>query len=70
MERERPGAKLSFYLGFLRSKQSMTFVDEKVEYLFNACPECGGLTTSDGSCSFCRMKGRVQERVQTTERKA
>jgi len=70
MELERPGAKLNFYLAFLRSKDSMQFAEVQSHLNFKSCPDCGGTTTSDGSCSYCRVKARVRERVMQLERNA
>jgi uncharacterized protein (TIGR00269 family) len=68
MERERPGIKLSFYLSFLRAKQSMRFVEREAKPAFKTCPECGSPTTSNGRCSFCRIKARIRQPAETLER--
>ena len=68
MERERPGAKLSFFLSFLRAKEQMRFVETQTGTDFSTCAECGGPTTADGLCSFCRLKERVHQRVGMSER--
>jgi len=57
LEKEHPGAKLQFYLGFLRAKKAGLFAEraeEQVE-LLHACPTCGQPTSAPGQCAFCRM---------------
>ncbi len=59
MEGDRPGAKLSFYLGFLQAKEKGLFVehaDPNLE-LIHACTRCGQPTSAPGECAFCRMVG-------------
>jgi uncharacterized protein (TIGR00269 family) len=68
MERDRPGAKLSFYLSFLRAKAWMRFAEAQARLEFSACPVCGAPTSADGLCSFCRLKERVHERIGVSER--
>lgn len=55
LEAQSPGAKLSFYLEFLRARGEGAFdqfnrIDELHE-----CETCGQPTSSPGSCAFCRM---------------
>ncbi len=67
LEADRPGAKLSFYLAFLQAKEkglfASTYDDEGVgaggETLYT-CPSCGGPTTVEGLCAFCRMVEKVK----------
>ena len=57
LETDRPGAKLNFYLSFLRAKRDGLFspsADARAEFL-HACPECGQPTSAPGLCAFCRM---------------
>jgi len=57
LEHDRPGAKLSFYLGFLQAKEKGIFTpqaDPDIEFL-HACPICGQPTSSPGECAFCKM---------------
>jgi uncharacterized protein (TIGR00269 family) len=64
LETERPGAKLQFYLNFLRAKTEdglFAHLEEAVQ-LF-ACPACGQPTTVDGECTFCRMWDKVHARL-------
>lgn len=55
IEDERPGTKLSFYVGFLNARKSgwiRTQTTEDVE--LHPCQKCGQLTTSSDICLFCR----------------
>ena len=57
LESDRPGAKLNFYLSFLRVKRDGLFspsADEHAE-LLHSCPDCGQPTSAPGLCAFCRM---------------
>jgi len=61
LEADRPGAKLSFYLSFLKAKENGLFAsqaDPDTDRL-HACPACGQPTSSPGECAFCRMVERV-----------
>ena len=61
LEAERPGAKLSFYLSFLKAKGEGLFAQEitpdRID--LNTCPGCGQPTTAPGECAFCRMVEKV-----------
>ena len=63
LEHKRPGAKLAFYVKFLKSKKHLFHnVDEKGDaddFLF-ACPTCGQATQSERDCSFCKTIKRTQ----------
>jgi uncharacterized protein (TIGR00269 family) len=65
IEMDRPGAKLSFYLSFLRAKDQMTFLpsDEAPPSQIHICQECGQPTTAPDRCAFCR----VWERIRTNQ---
>lgn len=55
LETESPGAKLSFYLEFLRARAEGAFEPfNRVEEL-HACEICGQPTSAPGRCAFCRM---------------
>jgi tRNA-5-methyluridine54 2-sulfurtransferase len=55
LEAESPGAKLAFYLEFLRARGEGAFEQySKIEAL-HACDVCGQPTTAPGHCAFCRM---------------
>lgn len=57
MEYDRPGAKLTFYLGYLQAKQDGLFAPQADPELDNlhTCPTCGQPTSAPGECAFCRM---------------
>jgi tRNA-5-methyluridine54 2-sulfurtransferase len=57
MEEERPGAKLSFYLSFLKAKDKGLFnnISEEQTDSLSTCSSCRQPTTTAGLCSFCRM---------------
>ncbi|RMF39310.1 MAG: adenine nucleotide alpha hydrolase family protein [Anaerolineae bacterium] len=57
LEEEHPGAKLQFYLGFLRAKKEGLFAEraEETVELLHTCPTCGQPTSAPGQCAFCRM---------------
>ena len=64
LERQSPGAKLHFYLNFLRAREEhglFRTVQEQVE--LHTCPTCGQPTTNEGQCAFCRTWDRVRERL-------
>lgn len=55
LEGESPGAKLQFYIHFLKAREDGLFkgFDESVD--LHACEVCGQPTTAPGRCAFCRM---------------
>jgi uncharacterized protein (TIGR00269 family) len=60
LEIESPGAKLQFYLSFLRAKAKeglFAQMDERV--VLNTCARCGQPTSAPGTCAFCRLWDRV-----------
>jgi len=65
MEAERPGAKLSFYLSFLRAKEAGFFAaaQDREAILLHACSSCGQPTSAPGQCAYCRTWSQVRERV-------
>lgn len=58
LEGRSPGAKLSFYLSFLRAKRGglLSMQEEALE--LNECQRCGQPTTAPGLCAFCRLWGQ------------
>jgi uncharacterized protein (TIGR00269 family) len=55
LETQSPGAKLGFYLEFLRARGEGAFEQfSRVESL-HECEICGQPTTAPGRCAFCRM---------------
>jgi uncharacterized protein (TIGR00269 family) len=56
MEKDRPGLKLQFYLGFLRAKEEGLFAGQAADARsFQTCERCGQATTAPGLCAFCRL---------------
>ncbi|MBT3390045.1 MAG: adenine nucleotide alpha hydrolase family protein [Chloroflexi bacterium] len=56
MEADRPGAKLIFYLSFLRARELGLFAEpQRTTSELAACPNCGQPTASPDLCAFCRM---------------
>jgi uncharacterized protein (TIGR00269 family) len=64
MEEVRPGMKLSFYLSFLRAKESGLFVQETTiaRSKMVACRTCGQPTTAPDQCAYCRTWEKVRSR--------
>ncbi len=66
LEADRPGAKLSFYLGFLRAREHMTFHEDGKDKLeLHPCPRCGQPTSAPGECAYCRTWSKVRLRLGT-----
>jgi uncharacterized protein (TIGR00269 family) len=63
LEADRPGAKLNFYLSFLRSKENGLFAEtpNKITPDLNTCSMCGQPTSAPGKCAFCRMVVRLEQ---------
>ncbi|HEX2999278.1 MAG TPA: ATP-binding protein [Armatimonadota bacterium] len=57
LEGQSPGAKLAFYLEFLRAREEGTFERFNQVDALHECEQCGQPTTSPGRCAFCRMWG-------------
>lgn len=55
LESHSPGAKLAYYLEFLRARREGTFEQSSEAVNVHACELCGQPTTSPGRCTFCRM---------------
>lgn len=63
LEHDRPGAKLAFYIKFLKSKKNLFYdMDENGDAndILHICPTCGQSTQSDGECSYCKLIKRTQ----------
>ncbi|MBI3732031.1 MAG: adenine nucleotide alpha hydrolase family protein [Chloroflexi bacterium] len=58
LETNSPGAKLSFYLEFLRARQEGLFQKAHDEVVLHECEYCGQPTSAPGLCSFCRIWDR------------
>lgn len=57
LEGQSPGAKLAFYLEFLRTREQGAFEQFNLTQQLHECVSCGQPTTSPGRCAFCRMWG-------------
>jgi len=57
LEAESPGAKLQFYLSFLRAREEGLFREPAEQVTLNPCPICGQPTSVPGPCAFCRLWG-------------
>lgn len=55
LEAESPGAKLSFYVEFLKARRAGFFQAPADKAALHACEVCGQPTTAPGRCAFCRM---------------
>ncbi len=55
LEGQSPGAKLAFYLEFLRARGEGLFQSPNQTELLHECEECGQPTSAPGRCAFCRM---------------
>jgi len=55
LETESPGAKLSYYLEFLRARGEGLFEKFNSTEELHECEVCGQPTTAPGRCAFCRM---------------
>lgn len=55
LETESPGAKLSFYIQFLKAREQGAFENFREKVDLHACEVCGQPTTAPGRCAFCRM---------------
>ncbi len=61
LEADRPGAKLHFYLAFLKAKEEGLFAppETPLNLQLHRCEVCGQPTTAPGKCAFCRLVERV-----------
>jgi uncharacterized protein (TIGR00269 family) len=69
LEAERPGAKLSFYLSFLRAREAGSFSlagEASAPSELSPCPTCGQPTSVPGECTYCRTRRRVAEQKEAT----
>jgi len=67
LEQERPGAKLSFYLSFLRAKDEEQFLEswKQTHVRLQPCPRCGQPTAVPELCAFCRTITQALEKKKT-----
>ena len=71
LEADRPGAKLSFYLSFLRARQTGALLlpgAAEAESDLHACVTCGQPTTAPGECTYCRTRRRIHEKREQRSR--
>ena len=61
LETHSPGAKLSFYLEFLRARREGLFAQVQETLELGECERCGQPTTAPGLCAFCRMWEAMDE---------
>jgi uncharacterized protein (TIGR00269 family) len=57
LESQSPGAKLAFYLEFLRARGEGAFEQFNHADELHECESCGQPTSAPGRCAFCRMWG-------------
>jgi uncharacterized protein (TIGR00269 family) len=55
LEAQSPGAKLGFYLEFLRARSEGAFEQFNQVEALHECEVCGQPTSAPGRCAFCRM---------------
>jgi uncharacterized protein (TIGR00269 family) len=55
LEANSPGAKLSFYIEFLRARKEGAFEQFDSSAELHECESCGQPTSAPGRCAFCRM---------------
>ena len=55
LENHSPGAKMQFYLQFLKTKDEGRFIAVEEEIELGECQNCGQPTTAPGLCAFCRL---------------
>lgn len=72
LEAQSPGAKLGFYLEFLRARGEGAFAQFNRVDTLHECEVCGQPTSAQGRCAFCRMwdigaAALVEQPVEATE---
>jgi len=63
LEDQSAGAKLNFYMNFLKAQEQDFFnrdKDEATRANLNRCLQCGQPTTAEGLCGFCRLLAQSQ----------
>jgi uncharacterized protein (TIGR00269 family) len=65
IEAERPGAKLSFYLSFLKAKEAgfASAMPTKAEMDLMECSNCGQATAAPDLCAYCRTWNQIRSRL-------
>lgn len=64
LESKSRGAKLQFYLNFLRAKKEGLFAEQEQRVTLSACITCGQPSSAPDECAFCRMWRQIRERKQ------
>jgi len=64
LELDSPGAKLQFYITFLKAKEQGFFQKATEQVILHACENCGQPTTAPGICTFCRLWRPAQNQVE------
>jgi tRNA-5-methyluridine54 2-sulfurtransferase len=69
IETGQPGAKLQFYLSFLKAKQEGIFAKKELSAdTLHACTRCGQPTSAPEHCSFCRLQDAVASQAAPDSR--
>lgn len=55
LEANSPGAKLQFYVHFLRARKEGFLGAQAAQVPLTPCPNCGQPTSVPGLCAFCRL---------------
>ncbi len=55
LELDSPGAKLQFYINFLKARSEGLFQPAAGQVELHPCENCGQPTTAPGLCTFCRL---------------
>lgn len=67
IEEKKPGAKLNFYLSFMRAKKrGDLFPAERDTLNLQPCTVCGQPTSAPEYCSFCRLQQQLRKQIQRT----
>jgi uncharacterized protein (TIGR00269 family) len=66
LEHDRPGAKLNFYLSFLRAKEAGVFAAQNDQPTLNHCTACGQPTSVPGQCAYCRTWASIRIKLEET----
>ncbi len=66
LEHDRPGAKLSFFLSFLRAKEEGLLAEngDQADFELLQCPSCGQPTGVSGPCAYCRTWDQIRWGLQ------
>jgi uncharacterized protein (TIGR00269 family) len=62
LEQKSPGAKLQFYVRFLKAKKEGMFAQLEEQVALKPCERCGQPTSAPGRCAFCRLWDRIGQK--------